>query len=115
MTITQHRERHDLNPGDYAFSEWEAEYKASAAYQDGDELLGLDAVVSRMGGSAICATVRRDGELITVSPYFNQSADDDPDDTGRTEADEIDNDPTEWLVVMAGATEWREWDWAVQG
>lgn len=116
--------RFALEPGDYAFGEWLAEFESCAAHRDGDELIGMSAGVDRMGSSAIYATILRDGEEIELSPYFNQLANDCGDDCYErfgdedcegnctTEADEIENDESEWLVVMAGATQWYEWDWS---
>lgn len=122
MTDTDTR-RFALQPGDYAFSEWLADFESCAAYRDGDELIGMSAGVDGLGSSAIYATVVRDGEEIELSPYFNQMASDcgndcyerfgDEDCEGNctTEADEVEADESEWLVTMAGATNWYEGEW----
>lgn len=121
MRICASREdgQHDLNPGHRAFSEWEHEFRASAAYRHGDRLVGVDAVTGSLGSSAIVATVERrsadgDGERIALNPYFNQMADEPDGDEGYpTEYEQIEENAANWLDTMAGATEWRDWDWEV--
>lgn len=107
----QNQQQYDLNPEEYGFGDWLADFESSDAFQNGDKLIGLNAKVDSMGSSFIVADVQRGDEIISLSPYFNQSATDNPDDLDRTEADEIENDPKEWLVVMSGATNWSEWAW----
>lgn len=110
---------HDLETGDYGFGEWLSDFESSAAYRDGDKLLGMDARVDYMGSTAIYATVEDSaGEVRELSPYFNQMAtecaddcDGDCDGDCDSETQQVENDAREWLVMMAGATNWHEWDW----
>jgi hypothetical protein len=109
---------YDMTVNDRAFAEWLAEFESSAAYQDGDNLLGLNAIADRMGNAMIVAYVARNGstgETVRLSPYFNQMASEpygyDEDDPDRCELDDIEANAREWLDVMAGATNWHEWEW----
>lgn len=126
-------DKHDLNPGEFSFDDWESEYHRSPVAKAGDRVVGVNAVVSSMGGSAIVLIIRRftvesggKGIRLVYSPYFNQSASECSDECIElqgsdpeydcegmcsSEYNEIERDATEWLTVMAGATNWHEWDW----
>jgi hypothetical protein len=109
------RGEHEVGPEDTMyFNEWKAEFEASDAYREGDKVLGLDAWADRWGCVLITMTIERGGEELVLNPYFNQSGyEGDEDEEGRDMSDgaAVDNDPREFIGVMAGATNWREWEW----
>lgn len=93
--------------------EWQSDY--DSAVELGNAPPGYGKVadyygqIDRMGGVALIIEFE-DGR--TLSPYYNQSAFDDPD--GDSDGEQVENDAHEWADNMSGATQWRDWQWSAE-
>ena len=92
------------------------DYKKSRHYQEGDEVVDIEAGLHRpLGYSYLNLVINREGEFYGLPFYFNQMPYEHPygeeseDESNVSEAEEIELDVDAWIESMAGATNWEEW------